>query len=67
MSKTYDRICLLILGKVIERLCIPDKLINIIIGFFSNKENSVITNSSFTYPYKVLTKIDQGEIISLLL
>src|ERR1043165_5961782 len=67
MSKAYDRVRLPILKKALERLCIPKRLINIIIGLFSDRENSVITNSGFTDPYNVLTGIDQGEIISPLL
>jgi hypothetical protein len=50
-----------------ERLRIPTKLIDIIIRLFSDRENSVITNSGFTDPYNVLTGIDQGEIILPLL
>src|ERR1043165_7982000 len=67
MSKAYDRVRLPILKKAMERLRIPPRLIDIIISLFSDRENAVITNSGFTDPYKVLTGIDQGEIISPLL
>ena len=67
MSKAYDRVRLPILKKAMERLRIPDKLIELIMGLFTDRENSVITNHDFTQPYEVLTGIDQGEIISSLL
>ena len=67
MSKAYDRVRLPILKRALERLRIPSKLIDIIIGLFSDRENSVITNSGFTDPYNIITGIDQGEIISPLL
>src|ERR1044072_8784461 len=67
MSKAYDRVRLPILKKAMERLCIPNRLIDIIIGLFSDRQNAVITNSGYTQPYDVLTGIDQGEIISPLL
>src|SRR5688572_12306102 len=67
MSKAYDWVRLPILRKALERIRIPERLIDIIIGLFSDRENSFITNYGFTQPFKVLNGIDQGEIISPLL
>jgi len=67
MSKAYDRVRLDILIKAMERLKIPDKLIQLIISLFTDRTNSVITEFGTTSPYKVLIGIDQGEVISPLL
>ena len=53
--------------KAMERLKLPSSFINLIANLFTDRENEVFTAVGTTSFYKVLTGIDQGEVMSPLL
>jgi len=67
MSKAYDRVNLFMLIRALERLHIPFNFIRFILKMFGNRYNQVFTFFGNTDPYRVVSGIDQGEIISPLL
>ena len=67
LSKAYDRVNISMLKKAMLRLKIPETFTNIITNLFLNRTNQILTAVGTTDPYKVLTGIDQGEVISPLL
>ena len=67
MSKAYDRVNLFMLIRALERLRIPFNFIRFILKMFGNRFNQVFTSFGNTEPYKVVSGIDQGEVISPLL
>ena len=50
-----------------ERLKLPSSFIQLIANLFTDRENEVFTAVGTTPFYKVLTGIDQGEVMSPLL
>jgi len=67
LSKAYDRVNINMLTKAMERLKLPSSFINLIANLFTDRENEVFTAVGTTPFYKVLTGIDQGEVMSPLL
>src|SRR5688572_3001548 len=51
----------------IARLRIPSLFIQLVINFFSDRYNKVITANDMSDPFKVQIGIDQGKVISPLL
>ena len=67
MSKAYDRVNIFMLIKALERLHIPFNFLRFILKMFGNRHNQIFTLFGNTDSYKVISGIDQGEIISPLL
>ncbi|CAB5390508.1 unnamed protein product [Rhizophagus irregularis] len=67
MSKAYDRINIPMLENAMRRIKLPEILIKILTGLFTNRTNQVFTPFGLTDSFDMLTGIDQGEIISPLL
>ena len=67
LSKAYDRVNIKMLTKAMERLKLPSSFIQLIANLFTDRENEVFTAIGTTPFYKVLTGIDQGEVMSPLL
>ena len=67
LSKAYDRVNIFMLQKAMRQLKIPETFINLITNLFTNRKNHIFTTVGTTSPYELLTRIDQGEIISPLL
>ena len=67
MSKAYDRVNMLMLLKALQRLHLPLTFCNFIKSLFSSRFNEVFTAHGNTEAYKVISGIDQGEIISPIL
>ncbi|CAB5321481.1 unnamed protein product [Rhizophagus irregularis] len=67
MGKAYDRVNIFQLKKAMDRIKIPNDFSSLILELFKDRKNQVITAYGKTTPYDVLTGIDQGEVISLLL
>ncbi len=55
------------LEKALLRLKLPLSFVNLMKNIFTNRRNSIFTESGMTDPYDVLIGIDQGEVISPLL
>ena len=64
LSKAYDRVNIKMLTKAMERLKLPLSFIQLIANLFTDRENEVFTAVGTTPFYKVLTGIDQGEVMS---
>ncbi|CAB4418121.1 unnamed protein product [Rhizophagus irregularis] len=67
MSKAYDRINIPMLENAMRRINLPEIIIKILTGLFTNRTNQVFTPFGLTDSFDMLTGIDQGEIISPLL
>ncbi|CAB5369186.1 unnamed protein product [Rhizophagus irregularis] len=67
MSKAYDRINIPMLENAMRRIKLPEILIKILTGLFTNRTNQVFTPFGLTDSFDMLTGIDQGEIILPLL
>ena len=67
MSKAYDRVNMNMLLKALERLRLPLSFLNFVRSLFSKRFNQVFTAHGNTNEYKVISGIDQGEIISPIL
>ena len=67
MSKAYDHVNIFMLIKALERLHIPFNFLRFILKMFGNRHNQIFTLFGNTDSYKVISGIDQGEIISPLL
>ncbi|EXX54338.1 hypothetical protein RirG_235420 [Rhizophagus irregularis DAOM 197198w] len=67
MGKAYDRVNIFQLKKAMDRIKIPNDFSSFILELFKDRKNQVITAYGKTAPYNVLTRIDQGEVISPLL
>ena len=67
MSKAYDSVNIHLLIKALQRLNMPDTLVNIITNLLHNRTNQIITNLGLTPSYEVQDGIDQGETITPLL
>src|SRR6185312_12709104 len=67
MSKAFDSIHIPTLKKALQRIKIPETIINILTFILHNRTNRIITDFGLTTPYDVEDGIDQGETISPLL
>src|SRR6266480_7001890 len=67
ISKAFDSLNTNMLDLAMQRLRIPQGFIKLILNFFTNRSNRVITANGLSDPYKVKIGIDQGEVISPLL
>ena len=67
MSKAYDSVNFDLLKLSLQRLSLPQPIINILSDLLINRQNTVITNLGLTPPYQVQNGIDQGETITPLL
>ena len=67
ISKAYDSISIDLLKKALERIKIPNGIVNIIVNTLTGRENAVITNLGKTKRYRVEDGIDQGEPMAPLL
>ncbi|CAB5382454.1 unnamed protein product [Rhizophagus irregularis] len=67
MSKAYNRINIPMLENAMRRIKLPEIIIKILTGLFTNRTNQVFTPFGLTDSFDMLTGIDQGEIISPLL
>ncbi|GBB98255.1 hypothetical protein RclHR1_31810003 [Rhizophagus clarus] len=67
MGKAYDRVNTFQLKKVMERIKLPQQFTHLILDLFKDRTNQVIIAYGKTTAYDVLTGIDQGEVISLVL
>src|SRR5205814_5911122 len=67
MSKAYNTVHIPLLKLALQRIKVPQKIINLIINTFTNRTNKVIIKSSFSDSYSVQDGIDQGETIAPLL
>ena len=67
LSKAYDRVNIFMLEKALLRLKLPLPFVDLMKNIFTNRRNSIFTESGMTDPYDVLIGIDQGEVISPLL
>jgi len=67
LSKAYNRVDLNILRKAMTHLKILLECINFIISFFIHHKNAILIISRLSEYYDVKIRIDQEEIISLLL
>src|SRR5205814_9374283 len=60
LSKAYDRVNIFMLEKALLRLKLPSSFVNLMKNIFTNRRNSIFTESGMTDPYDVLIGIDQG-------
>lgn len=67
LSKAYDRVNIYMLEKALLRLKLPTSFIRMVTNLFLERKNKIFTEVGLTDEYKVLTGIDQGEVISPLL
>lgn len=68
LSKAYyDRVDIKMLKLALQKIKIPDVLINLMVNLFTNSKKSIIKNAGITEQYLLIIRIDQGEVISLLL
>ncbi|GBB95133.1 hypothetical protein RclHR1_24820004 [Rhizophagus clarus] len=68
LSKAYDRINISLLRLAMERLRIPQTIIELILQMFTDRTNRIILhNDNISDPYQVMQGIDQGEVVSPLL
>ena len=67
MSKAYDSVHLPLLAKALQRIKVPNTIINLLNNILTQKQNNVITNHGNTNYYHVQDGIDQGETITPLL
>ncbi|CAG8719336.1 21163_t:CDS:1, partial [Rhizophagus irregularis] len=51
----------------LRRIKIPEVLINLMVNLFTNSKKSIIKDADITEQYSSIIRIDQGEVISLLL
>jgi hypothetical protein len=65
MSKAYNSVNIHLLTKALQRLNMPNTLVNIITNLLHNRTNQIITNLGLTPSYEVQDGIDQGETITL--
>ncbi len=63
MSKAYDRVNMRMLRKTMKNQNTPH-YIDIIIGLFTDRKHSIITEFGNPPFYDVVIGIDQGEVIS---
>ena len=64
MSKAYDSVNFELFTKSLERISMPQPLINILINLLTDRQNRVISNLGLTNFYSVKNGIDQGETIT---
>ena len=67
MSKAYDSIHIPLLMKAMQRIKIPEPIINLLSNIFAGRTNQVITNFGNTQSYQVHDGVDQGETIAPIL
>ena len=67
MSKAFDSIHIPMLTKALERIRIPQPIINLLTYILTHRNNRIITTLGLTPSYAVEDGIDQGETISPLL
>ena len=67
MAKAYNTISLDILERVLKRIKILYKFLNLILELFKSRRFSIITSLELTNQNTAEDGIDQGETISLLL
>ena len=67
MSKAFDSIHIPMLTKALERIRIPQPIINLLTYILTHRNNRIITTLGLTPSYAVEDEIDQGETISPLL
>jgi len=64
MSKAYDSVNLELFIKSLNRISMPQPLINILTNLLTDRQNRVISNLGLTNFYSVKNGIDQGETIT---
>ena len=67
MSKAYDSVHLPLLAKALQRIKVPNTIINLLNNILTQRQNNIITNHDNTNYYHVQDGIDQSETITLLL
>src|SRR5438477_10256399 len=67
MSKAYDSVNNTMLTKALQRIKIPNKIIQIIQSLLKSRKNTILTAFGPTPEYTVEDGIDQGDTISPLL
>jgi hypothetical protein len=67
LSKAYDRVDISLLKLAMERIHLPNIIINFFINLFTYRTNRVVLPDKLSQSYNILQGIDQGEIVSPLL
>jgi hypothetical protein len=67
LSKAYDRVNISLLKLAMERIYMPNSIINFFINLFTNRSNRIVLQDRLSKSYGILQGIDQGEIVSPLL
>ena len=67
MKKAFDSVSLVMMRKALERIKIPERLIDFLLSLYNKRKIKVITEYRLTKEFVAEDGLDQGEVVLLLM